>query len=532
VEPCVPWAYDEVARSAETTAAEADSEVAEDDAADAAAAQDAADTAEDDATASDGAAAEPAEPEPEPEVEDPEPQPEPAEDLTPVVFNDDFSESIQPIFTEKCAQCHAPDGPGASHWVLESAQDVVDTHLLISGVVESGYMPPWPASELSVDFHQDRSLEADQIAAILDWSAAGAPLDIDPTSPMPPPAGVIGLKTADKEVRAPAPYAGDPNVTDDYRCQIYDPGLENGGWLKGYEFLPDQLDVVHHAIGYLLPGELMAEAQARDGEDGLPGWTCYGSSGIGGASLIGANGVFLGWAPGQDASVFPEGAGLRFDPGDFMVLQIHYHYEGEAPLDDSAIAVDFASDDEIAAAGGELDRIEIAELIAPVEIPCASWENGPLCERSAAVADALARFGSDAPNADLFTRICGYSPGDFAHMTNGVASADCTIPAGLVGATGEIVSVLGHMHEIGDWFRMTLNPGQDDELVLLDIPDWDFDWQYNYEPVDTITIEADDMIMVECGWDRARRDPSLPPAYILWADGTNDEMCFATISLR
>jgi hypothetical protein len=101
-----------------------------------------------------------------------------------------------------------------------------------------------------------------------------------------------------------------------------------------------------------------------------------------------------------------------------------------------------------------------------------------------------------------------------------------------MGGTGEIISVLGHEHEIGDWFKMTLNPGRPDEQVLLDIPDWDFDWQYNYRPVDKIVIDADDVVLIECGWDRNRRDPDLEPAYILWADGTNDEMCFATISTR
>ncbi|MEL6981222.1 MAG: monooxygenase, partial [Actinomycetota bacterium] len=65
-----------------------------------------------------------------------------------------------------------------------------------------------------------------------------------------------------------------------------------------------------------------------------------------------------------------------------------------------------------------------------------------------------------------------------------------------------------------------------------DIPDWDFDWQYNYQPADTIVIDADDVIRIECGWDRARRDPTLEPAYVLWADGTDDEMCFATLTTR
>ncbi len=113
-----------------------------------------------------------------------------------------------------------------------------------------------------------------------------------------------------------------------------------------------------------------------------------------------------------------------------------------------------------------------------------------------------------------------------------LAHAERVAARSVVGAVGEVVSVLGHQHEIGAWFRMTVNPGKPDERVLLDIPKWDFDWQYNYIPAQPIVIDADDLIRIECGWNRAFRDPRLEPAYVLWADGTDDEMCFATITTR
>ena len=114
-------------------------------------------------------------------------------------------------------------------------------------------------------------------------------------------------------------------------------------------------------------------------------------------------------------------------------------------------------------------------------------------------------------------------------MAGGIASSSCTIP---IREFGEIVSVFGHQHEIGKAIRMTLNPGRDDALILLDIPDWDFDWQYNYYPVESILVRPGDTMLIECVWDRSRRAADLEPAYVLWADGTNDEMCFATISTR
>jgi len=131
--------------------------------------------------------------------------------------------------------------------------------------------------------------------------------------------------------------------------------------------------------------------------------------------------------------------------------------------------------------------------------------------------------------ADGINQFCGVTPADFADMTDGIASSSCRLP---VRDFGEIVSVFGHEHEIGKSFRMTLNQGQPDEKILLDIPDWSFDWQYNYYPAEPITLKPGDNVLLECTWDRSRRSPDLEPAYVLWADGTNDEMCFGTIATR
>ena len=441
-------------------------------------------------------------------------------DVEPVVYNDDFATSIQPIFADRCASCHSPGGPGTAHWTLGTAGDIVANHENIAALLANGAMPPWPAGGESPAFREDRSLRDDQLQAILDWSEAGAPLDVDAGSEISPLHPVVGLSAPDRTVTAAEPYAGSTAVTDDYRCQIFDPELPDGGWITSYEFIPDAEAVVHHAIGYLVPASTREAATALDGADGKPGWQCYGSSGLGNDD------IFLGWAPGQLPAALPAGTGLWVEPGAFIVVQIHYHYETEAPPDQSALALVTTDAD------SDLDPVTVSEYIAPAEIPCSTDESGPLCDRDTAMAAAVERYGPEGVLADRLLGLCGQTVDDFAAMTDGIASASCDIPAGFVGGTGEIISVLGHEHEIGSWFKMTLNPGQPDEKVLLDIPDWDFDWQYNYAPVESIVIDASDIVRIECGWDRSRRDPALEPAYVLWADGTNDEMCFATITTR
>ena len=128
-----------------------------------------------------------------------------------------------------------------------------------------------------------------------------------------------------------------------------------------------------------------------------------------------------------------------------------------------------------------------------------------------------------------------------------VAHSSCDHP---VAQDGKLLAVLGHMHEIGKSFRMTLDPGTPNERILLDIPRWDFDWQYNYPVADDIELHKGDVIRVECSWDRhlfqndlnASRNqagdamvqafPQFAPQphYVTWAEGTEDEMCFSTIA--
>ena len=56
---------------------------------------------------------------------------------------------------------------------------------------------------------------------------------------------------------------------------------------------------------------------------------------------------------------------------------------------------------------------------------------------------------------------------------------------------------------------MTLNPDTSKERILLDIPKWDFEWQFNYYPTEEIKIEFDDIIRLECTWDRSLRPSDL-----------------------
>lgn len=431
-----------------------------------------------------------------------------------------FSSHVQPVMQSMCAQCHTGNGPGTAHMRIDTAADVAANADLIAAAVATGEMPPWPASDHGVPLMGALLLADHEVEAIREWALDPA-IDIDPTTPIESAVGVVGLAEPDMVIEPIGGYDGYLYEPDQYRCFIYDPRFTETEWLTSYEFIPDQTEIVHHAIGYKLPASARTAAEALDAESpDQGGWPCFGGS------RVRDSGIFLGWAPGQGPTHLPAGSGLPMQAGDFIVIQVHYHFEIDAPADRSTLAIELADD---ASVESGLDPVNIVEFLAPAEIPCTDDESGPLCDRDAAMAAAIAKYGDEGVLADTILAICRTSVEDFADMTDGIASSSCDLP---IRERGVIVSVLGHQHEIGSSFRMTLKPDTADELVLLDIPEWDFDWQYNYYPVDQIEVAPSDMVRIECTWDRSLRDPNLEPAYVLWADGTDDEMCFATIVVR
>jgi hypothetical protein len=388
-------------------------------------------------------------------------------------------------------------------------------------------MPPWPASDISVPFKNDHSLDPQQIEDIQTWVAGGGSIDVDPETPIVSTQPLRSIEDPDLVLTsAKGPYQGSPAVLDDYRCLIFDPELEEDQWILSSHFEPDQVEIVHHGIITGAKAGLREQAEALDAAEEGPGWTCYGGTGL----RNGPEGYEFrlgGWAPGGQPNTMPDGYGIPLEPGDFVVVQIHYHYDSEAPADLSRMVFDFAEEADIAAAGGSLGIPRGELYLGPAEIPCYEGDTHILCDRDAAmkrVHDLYGDFGAALPN--YFLANCKSTPADYVEMTNGDAWSSCDLP---VSNPGRITSVTGHMHELGKSIRLTLNPGTPEETVLLDIPDWNFEWQFGYSPVDDIYISASDTIRVDCAWNRERA-PYEAVGYILWAEGTGDEMCYSSIT--
>ena len=99
-----------------------------------------------------------------------------------------------------------------------------------------------------------------------------------------------------------------------------------------------------------------------------------------------------------------------------------------------------------------------------------------------------------------------------------------------------ILVAAGHMHLLGSSIRLELNPGTSRSRVLLDIPRWDFHWQGAYTLAEPVHAERGDVLRVTCRHDVGRRHHGMhgvpkTPRYILWGEGTTDEMCLGLLQV-
>ncbi|CAM3341511.1 monooxygenase [Kibdelosporangium persicum] len=348
--------------------------------------------------------------------------------------------------------------------------------------------------------------------------------------PQPLRAGERFVELKMPEAYTPAPPEG--GGTDEYRCQVIDPGLTKAAFLTGTQVMPENVAIAHHAIVYAVPPRGVALVREHDAKTPGLGWQCFSGTDVKGADVEedepGAAWVDT-WAPGAAETLFTQDVGHKLEPGSLLVLQMHYNLlatDGK-PAGSDRTAVRLRLTD------GTPQTRELVTwpLDAPTDLPCAADESGPLCDRAASIADVAKRFGPEVGGtADEQLEECGQSapkPGD-------TQTCDHPVPAPMTLFAG-----FGHMHMLGRAIKVELNPGTPKAKVVLDVPQFDFDNQRLVKLPSPVEIGPGDTLRVTCTHDAGLRKllpqlSKLPPRYVVWGDGTSDEMCagIMTVSHR
>src|SRR2546430_3824249 len=338
-----------------------------------------------------------------------------------------------------------------------------------------------------------------------------------------PPAAPLRPGERFVNVTMPQPYtpAAPKGGPDEYRCFLVAPGLTSAAFLTGSQFLPQNADIVHHAIFFRVDLAGVDAARKADASTPGEGWPCFGGAGIGDkAAWVAA------WAPGANETLLGTDLGYPMPAGSQLVMQVHYNLlatKGKAgATDQSGIRLRLANP----AAG--VQPLDTQLLPAPVEVPCAADESGPLCDRTAAVADVTHRFADEigGPAASPKQR-CNHDPAPVAGATHHRDHQ--------ARKAGTVYALAGHMHLLGRSIKVELNPGTPTAQTLLDIPIYNFDDQGMRPLAKPVTVKPGDTYRVTCTHDVSLRKQlpqlhGLPARYVVWGDGTSDEMCLGLVT--
>lgn len=505
----------------------------------------------------------------------------------PAGYTPTYYRDIEPILQDECMSCHMPDGIGYAYFPMEDVRDVSegDAPDYIAFVTGIDYMPPWQPGPASPTMLHQRSLTELEINTLAAWAEAGAPLgdEADRRDTLPSPS--VNALRPDVVMTMAEAYSADGSLEDDYRCFIMEPNFDEDVYITGSDFQPGNTEIAHHALVFVVPDEMRADALAMDAADEGFGWECFGGTGLQTgdpmnsvldpqqliralqaqevdlaalaqtlnvrsgeelrqrswqeieqvlidagvdmerlmmdaglrdlnlASMNGsANRLVQGWVPGSVPTQYPPNTGLFAPANSFIVVQMHYNTTAGGGTDQSTLRL------QVEPFSPDITPIFGRPLVAPVEIPCPDGVENEACNREIAQQQVINPRTSDALLA-----ACGQSLSDYADNTAENAYGYCDYP---VNVEGWVIEVGGHMHELGSAMRITLNPAAEDEQILLEIPEWDFHWQGTYFLANPVEIKPGDTIRVECWWDNSEGE-----RYVVWGEGTRDEMCWNPVNI-
>lgn len=377
-----------------------------------------------------------------------------------------YSKHIAPLLQENCVTCHRENG--GAPFSLTDYDSTIRKASTILRTVERGYMPPWHAIGGDIPLADDRRLTEDQIELFEKWIDGGR-LEGDP-SDLPEPrkfASGWQLGEPDLVLTMTEAYELPADGPDIYRNFVIPTGLTEKKYLKAVEFRPSTPEVVHHALLY---SDSKGRAREVDAEDPEPGFAEM-PVGQGTGSGIG------GWVPGATPRQLPEGLAHTLSPGSDIVIQTHFHLSGKAEREQSQLGLYFT------------DKAPERKFTS-IQLPPA--------------------FGAFS-GIDL-------APG--AAETVVTDSFELPVAVRAFGAHP-------HSHYRGKSLSMSAHLPDGKTLSLLNIPDWDMDWQEEYRFAHEVHLPAGTRLETQVVWDNSAEssnNPIVPPVRVRWGLESFDEM--------
>ena len=234
---------------------------------------------------------------------------------------------------------------------------------------------------------------------------------------------------------------------------------------------------------------MFEQVAAWDEADPEAGYPCFGGpAGPGESSQIPIEQIAQ-WVPGSQGWDFPQGTGIRVDPGSQVILQLHY-YAGSGLSDTTdQTSLDFSLADSVDDLAAYAPYLNGVWPVAGLDIP--------------------------AGEAEIEHEIQGDPRGFF-----GLLNPTLELDDGFM-----IHAMMLHMHRLGRTGEIDLIRASGEVVPLLQVSDWDFDWQLSYFLEDPVLFEDGDELRLRCVYDNSAANA----VDISWGEGSGDEMCVGNL---
>jgi len=406
-----------------------------------------------------------------------------------------YHRDVAPLLAEHCESCHVEGG--IAPFSLAGYANAERRGEWALRAIEAGRMPPWmPAHDCGNPFENERRLDPEEVATFAAWVDQGM-REGDPADAPPPPEPPPMLEPT-HSARDAEGYIPDAERPDDYRCFVLDLDFPETKYLVGSQVVPDVGALVHHVLVYAVPPSQVEQVMESDAAEEGPGYTCFGGPTGGTGEAMGMMGLGQGaaglptlvgaWVPGQVPRVFEDGRGIRIEAGSRIVMQAHYNLLSADPQRD---ATEFAM---------QLTDTPPTTLVDTRPLPILDLDI-PAGEANAVHEETYRYYGDDRVT---------------------------------------IRSMAAHMHLLGTELRADFVPASGEtDACMIDIPEWDFDWQQSYglSAENAWVLEHGDGVRLRCDYDNTMGNQpvingeQVEPRDVQWGEGTLDEMCLLYLDL-
>jgi tetratricopeptide (TPR) repeat protein len=368
-------------------------------------------------------------------------------------------------------QCAQCHQPGGPAPFSLITYDEVRRHAAqIADVTGRRYMPPWKPEPGFGDFVGERHLSDVQIQTIARWVAGGR-LEGNLADLPSAPAPNSGWQLGPPDLVVTLPeYTLRADGADLFRNFVVTVPGSGTRFVRGLEFRPGGRGV-HHANIRVDHTPASRRLDEADPEPGYEGMILH--------SADYPDGHFLGWTPGQAPPLASNDLAWQLEAGDDLVVQIHLQPTGKPERIRPSIGLYFASQ-------------------PPVRTP------------------SIVRLGRQ--NLDI-------PPGDGAYRVT---------DAYVLPVDAEVRAIQPHAHYRARSVRASAVLPDGARRPLIEIRQWDFNWQDQYRYATPFWVPAGTTLEMEYVFDNSEtnvRNPSHPPERVSWGWRTSDEMADVWIQL-